>query len=98
MRIDQRLERLERLFTLAVKKALNVADVAMLLDVSESRVRHMASDGTLPYSKTNGRLYFDKDDIERYLLSGRQMSKAEAESIAATRIATSRLKPGRLSR
>ena len=42
MSIEERLERIERLFTLAFKKALNVTEVAMLLGVSESRVRHMA--------------------------------------------------------
>lgn len=92
MSIEERLERIERLFTLAFKKALNVADVAMLLGVSESRVRHMANDGTLPYSKPNGKLYFDKDDIERYLLAGRQPSKAEIKSLATTRLAVNRIK------
>lgn len=92
MELDKRLERIERLFIIAFKKALNVADVALLLGVSESRVRHMTSEGTLPYSKPGGKLYFDKDDIERYLLSNRQPSRAEIESIAATRIATARIK------
>lgn len=93
MSIEERLERIERLFVLAYKKALNVADVALLLGISESRVRHMANDGTLPYSKPNGgKLYFDKEDIERYLLSNRQLSKSEIESIASTRIAASRIK------
>lgn len=92
MSIEERLERIERLFTLAFKKALNVTEVAMLLGVSESRVRHMANDGTLPYSKPNGKLYFDKDDIERYLLAGRQPSKAEIKSLATTRLAVNRIK------
>lgn len=92
MSIEERLERIERLFILSFKKALNVGDVALLLGVSESRVRHMANDGTLPYSKPNGKLYFDKDDIEQYLLADRQPSKSEIESLATTRIAIDRLK------
>lgn len=92
MSIEERLERIERLFTLAFKKALNVADVALLLGVSESRVRHMAREGCLPYSKPNGKLYFDKEDIERYLLADRQPSKAEIKSLATTRLAVNRIK------
>jgi hypothetical protein len=92
MELDKRLERIERLFIISFKKALNVADVALLLGVSESRVRHMTNEGILPYSKPNGKLYFNKDDIERYLLADRQPSKAEIESMAATRIAASRIK------
>lgn len=92
MNIEQRLERIERAFLIAFKKALNVADVALLLEVSESRVRHMASEGTLPSSKNNGKLYFDKDDIEHYLLAGRRPSNAEINTLAATRIATNRIK------
>ncbi len=92
MDLDKRLERIERVFTLAFKKVLNVSDVALLLGISESRVRHMTNDGLLPYYKPNGKLYFDKDEIERYLLSNRQSSNVEIDSIAATRIAVSRIK------
>lgn len=92
MDLDKRLERIERTVVLAFKRALDVSDVALLLGVSESRVRHMTSEGLLPYSKPNGRIYFDKADIERYLLSNRQHSQAEIDSIATTHIATSRIR------
>lgn len=92
MRLDKRLERIERACTLACKQVLNVADAALLLGVSESRVRHMAREGILAYSKPNGKLYFNKKDIESYLLSNRSASKAEIDSLAATKIAASRIK------
>lgn len=44
MTIEQRLERIERTVTLAFKKVLNVSDMALMLGVSESRVRHIASE------------------------------------------------------
>lgn len=91
MTIDERLQRIERLFTIAFKRVLNVSETALLLGISESRVRHMANEGTLPYSKPNGRLYFDKEKLERWLLSNPTLSDSELETLAATRTATSRL-------
>lgn len=92
MGIEQRIERIERLLILSSKKALNVADVALLLGVSESRVRHMANDQEIPSYKAGGKLYFDKDEIERHLLSNRRPSKQEINSIATTRMAVARIK------
>lgn len=92
MSLEERLDRIEQLVILGFKKALNVADVAMLLGVSQSRVRHMANDNTIPSYKTGGKLYFDKDEIENHLLSNRRPSKSEISSLAATRIAVSRIK------
>ncbi len=92
MGIEERLERIERLFILGFKKALNVADVALLLNISESRVRHMANAQEIPSYKSGGKLYFDKDEIEKHLLQNRRPSKREIDSIATTRIAVSRIK------
>ena len=92
MNLKEQLERMEKLLLLAFKKVLNVSEVALLLGVSESRVRHMTSEGILPYSKPNGKLYFDKADIERYMLSNRQASNSEINSLAATKIAKTRIK------
>lgn len=92
MTIEQRLERIERTVTLAFKKVLNVSDMALMLGVSESRVRHIASERQLPYYKTNGRIYFDREEVERHLKSNRYPSQQEIDSKAATRIAVGRIK------
>ncbi|MYM12423.1 helix-turn-helix domain-containing protein [Muribaculum intestinale] len=91
MSIEERLTRMERMMILAFKKALNVADVAILLGISESRVRHMATAQEIPSYKQNGKLYFDKDEIENHLLSNRRPSLAEINSTATTRLAIQRL-------
>ncbi len=92
MNIEERLMRMERMIILGVKKALNVADVALLLGVSESRVRHMATAQEIPSYKHKGKLYFDKEEIEKHLLSNRKPSLAEIHSAAATRLAVQRIK------
>ena len=92
MSIEDRLERIERMVTLGFKKALNVGDVALLLGVSESRVRHLVAAKEIPHYKPNGKIYFDKEEIEKYLLRNRRATKAEIDSEAATRLAINRIK------
>lgn len=91
MSIEERLERLERLMVVGFKKVLSVADLALYLGLSESRVRHMATDQEIPSYKQNGKLYFDKDEIESHLLSNRRPSLAEINSKAVTRLAVKRI-------
>lgn len=91
MSIEERLERLERLMVVGFKKVLSVADLALYLGLSESRVRHMATDQEIPSYKQNGKLYFDKDEIESHLLSNRRPSLAEINSKAVTTLAVKRI-------
>lgn len=92
MSIEDRLERIERMVILGFKKVLNVGDVALLLGVSESRVRHLVADKEIPHYKPNGRIYFNKEEIENYLLRNRRPSKTEIDSAATTRLAINRMK------
>ncbi|MCM1075995.1 MAG: helix-turn-helix domain-containing protein [Roseburia sp.] len=92
MNLEQRLERLERLIVVGFKKALSVSDMALYLGLSESRVRHMATAKEIPSYKQNGKLYFDKDEVESHLLSNRRASLSEINSKAVTRLAINRIK------
>lgn len=49
MSTDERLERIERLILMSSKNALNTKEVAIMLDISESRVRHLVNEKSLPY-------------------------------------------------
>ena len=51
MSTDERLERIERLILMSSKNALNTKEVAIMLDISESRVRHLVNEKSLPYYK-----------------------------------------------
>jgi excisionase family DNA binding protein len=87
--IEQRLASIEQMMTLAFKRALTAAEAGMMMGVSESRVRHLASAGEIAYYKLGGRTVFSKDDIEQYMLNPekRIMSAREIKSCAATKIA-----------
>ncbi|MGN0033435.1 MAG: helix-turn-helix domain-containing protein [Candidatus Limimorpha sp.] len=84
MDIEKRLERIERLLVLGTKEVLNTADVALLLDVSESRIRHLTSAREIPYYKQGGRTYFKKKEIEEWQLSQRIPTNQEIKRRATT--------------
>lgn len=84
MDIEKRLERIERLLVIGTKEVLNTADVALLLDVSESRIRHLTSAREIPYYKQGGRTYFKKSDIEEWQLSQRIPTNQEIKRMATS--------------
>lgn len=75
-----------------MKKVWSVKDLAIVLDISESRVRHMAADRVIPAYKQNGSLYFKREEIEAWQTRHRQASNDDIKSKAATYIATRRIK------
>lgn len=75
-----------------MKNVWSVKDLALVLDISESRVRHMAADKVIPAYKQNGTLYFKREEIEAWQLRNRTASKDEINSQASTYCATRRLK------
>lgn len=74
-----------------MKNVWNVADLALVLGISESRVRHMAADQIIPAYKQNGSLYFKREEIEAWQTKNRTASKDEITSQAATYCARRRL-------
>lgn len=77
MTIDERLERIERLLVVSSKEVLTTADAALMLNVSESRVRHLTSAKEIPYYKQGGRTYFKKSEIEEWQLAQRVPTNEE---------------------
>lgn len=84
MNIEQRLERIERLLIIGSKEVLTTSDVALLLNISESRVRHLASAREIPYYKQGSRTYFKKSEIEEWQLSQRIPTNKEIKRKATT--------------
>lgn len=84
MNIEQRLERIERLLVIGSKEVLTTSDVALLLNVSESRVRHLTCAREIPYYKQGGRTYFKKSEIEEWQLSQRIPTNKEIKRKATT--------------
>lgn len=64
------------------KKLLTLAEVAKYLSKSKSTIYSLTSNREIPHSKVGRRLYFDKDEIDQYVRSGRKLTLAELSSNA----------------
>lgn len=91
MDIEQRLERIEKLLIVGMKEVLTTSDLALLLNVSSSRIRHLTSAREIPYYKQGCRTYFKKSEIEAWQLSQRIATNEEINSQASTYIAKKRI-------
>ena len=90
--IKQTLDDIKRSIIVMMKNVWNVPELALVLGLSESRIRHMAADQTLPTYRQNGSLYFKREEIEAWQTRNRTASRDEIDAMAATRCALRRLK------
>lgn len=90
MTIEERLDRIERLLIISTKEVLTTAEAAIILGVSESRVRHMVSNNDLPYYKRGKSVFYKKSEIEKTLTKERVPSYSEIQSMATTHCAIKR--------
>lgn len=75
--IDERLSRIERLL-LGTKKILTFDELADYTGLSKSYLYKLTASASIPHSKPNGKvLYFDKDLIDKWLLSNRISTQDE---------------------
>lgn len=86
MSIDERLERLEKLLIIGTKTVLSTAEVAIMLGVSEGRVRHLVCNRAIPYYKQGRSVYFKKSEIEDWQLRDRIPTTDEIRKQAVTYI------------
>lgn len=87
--IQERLSRIEKLLLLQNKEVLNVAEAAILLDLSEDRLRHLVSDRKVPHYKSEtGRVSFRKTELDTWRLGTRVPTQQEIDSQATTYIHT----------
>ncbi len=82
--IEQRLSNIETLL-LSQKTVLNFDEVAVYTGLSKSHLYKLTSTGGIPCYKPQGKhIYFDKPEIDRWLLQNKKKSNAEIDSEAAT--------------
>lgn len=62
------------------KEVLNFSEAAVYLEVSHSHLYKLTSTGTIPAYKPNGKkLYFNREELNKWLLSNRQASLSDIE-------------------
>lgn len=87
--LTERLGRIEKLLLLQSKEVLNVAEAAMILGLSEDRLRHLVSDRKVPHYKSEtGRVSFKKSELDTWRLGTRVPTQQEIDTQATTYIHT----------
>ena len=67
----ERLERIERMTLLAAKQMLDTEDVAMLTGYSVTYVAQLVKSRQIPFYRRGNRRYFDRVEIEKWMLDDR---------------------------
>ena len=83
-RINDRLRNIETLL-LSQKKVLNFDEVTAYTGLSKSYLYKLTCSGGIPCYKPNGKhIYFNKSEIEQWLLQNRKATTIELDKQAAT--------------
>ncbi|MDR0926714.1 MAG: helix-turn-helix domain-containing protein [Ignavibacteria bacterium] len=69
------------------KRQMTVPEVATYLGVSKYQIYQLTSKNVIPHEKPCGKIiYFDIDDIDAWLKSGRKLTQSEIASRAAAHV------------
>lgn len=84
-----KLEKIEQIL-LTQKKVLNFNEVMLYTNLSKSYLYQLTSSGGIPCYKPNGKhIYFNKEEIENWLLNNRKISNIELDELASSHISIS---------
>jgi excisionase family DNA binding protein len=94
--ILKELQELKNLTLLGAKQALTMSDTALLTGLSKSHLYKLVCAKKIPYYKSQGGklTYFDKGELNRWLLQHRVKTSDEIETEAATYCVTGKAKKG----
>ncbi|MFA6335164.1 MAG: helix-turn-helix domain-containing protein [Bacteroidales bacterium] len=86
----EELQEIKKLTLLGVKRALSMNDAALLTGLSKSHLYKLVCYKKIPYYKPDGGklVFFDKDEISKWLLSNRIKPEEEVDNEAATYLTT----------
>lgn len=90
---DKIIEKLDKLETVFIqqKTVLNLEEVAAYTGLSKSALYKRTSTGGIPCYKPNGKhIYFNKNEIDKWLLSNRKATNEEIETAATNYCLTSK--------
>ena len=85
-RIDQRLSRIEDLL-LSQKTVLSFEEAAVYTGLSKSHLYKLTSTAGIPcYKPTGKRIYFNKSELDEWLLSHKKQTHEELDSKAESHV------------
>jgi excisionase family DNA binding protein len=86
-RIEQKLERIEKLLLNSQKTVLSFNDLVEFTGLSQSYLYKLTSKGDIPFYRPNGKqLYFNKVEIEKWLLRNRAKTNEEIQNEVTTNL------------
>ena len=81
--ILSRLDEIRKMSVLSAKNALTIEDVSLLSGLSVPYLYQLTSKKQIPFYKPNGKhIYFNKSEIEQWMLSNKVETVAESEQRA----------------
>ena len=83
--IEKSIEKLERIESrLSVQKSvLNLKELSNYLGLSQSHIYKLTSEGKIPFYKPSGKnIYFDRVEIDKWILQNRKKTQNEIEGEA----------------
>jgi len=88
------LQQIKQLTLLGIKKAITMSDCAMLTDLSKSHIYKLVCAKKIPYYKSQGGklTYFDKSEVEAWMLQHRVKTQSEIETEAVNYAVTGKRK------
>jgi excisionase family DNA binding protein len=75
--VMERLKAIERMTLLAAKNVLVLDDVALLTGYSKKYLRLLIAKREIPHYRRGNRLYFNRDEIEDWMMGERIPTKEE---------------------
>lgn len=85
---NEYLANMERCALIECKNVLTFEEAVMYTGYSKGQLYRMTSERTIPHSKRGKRVFFDKAELDRWLLKDKVLTTDEIKSKAATRIST----------
>lgn len=90
LEIKERLETIENLLR-SQKEVLTLDDVSKFTGLSKSHLYKLTSNGKIPHYKPNGKyLFFDRLEIQKWLLTNRVKTVDEIDAEASTYVTLNR--------
>ncbi|WP_276962183.1 helix-turn-helix domain-containing protein [Bacteroides graminisolvens] len=92
--LKNKLDRIERLALLSAKTVLQLDDACILTGLKKSTLYVMTCERRIPHYKNNGRVYFDRTEIENWMKQNRIATAQEIDQQATSYVVTGRMQKG----
>lgn len=66
-----------------VKEIMSIEDAMLYLNLAKATLYRMTAQNELPFIKKSRKIYFNRTDLEKWLLEGRQKTRAEIQADAS---------------